>query len=255
MSTALIGHTGFVGGTLDRAAAFTDRFNSATINSISGRHFDLIVCAGVSAVKYLANRDPDSDRAGIARLTGPLANVTADEFVLISTIDVYPDPEAALDEDAVLDPAANHAYGRHRLELERWVQDRFARVRIIRLPALFGPGLRKNALFDLLHDNQVGNINPAGSFQWYPTSRLWQDIAIARANGLARANLFPAPLPMSRIIDAFFPGAAIGPSTHPAPRYDLRTRHAELFGGTGGYVMGADAVLSAMADFVAEQRA
>jgi hypothetical protein len=256
-NAALVGHTGFVGGTLARAAGFGTQVNSRNTDDLRGQHFDLLVCAGVSAVKWMANKEPEADRAGIARLTDALAESTVDEFVLISTVDVYPDPASGADEDTPIDPAANHAYGRHRLELERWVTARFPKVRVIRLPALFGPGLRKNALYDLLHNNMLGSINPAGVFQWYPMERLWDDIATARRNDLPLVNLFPEPLAMSAIIDRFFPGAPVGEPKQPAPRYDLRTRHGALFGGLApdGYLMGAEDVLAAMGRFIAAERA
>ncbi len=252
--TALIGHTGFVGGTLARATPWDACFNSANISQIAGQQFDLILCAGVSAVKWLANKDPATDQAGIERLTTPLGQARARELVLISTIDVYPDPAAHANEDTRIDPARNHAYGRHRAELETWATQRFEQVRIVRLPALFGTGLRKNALFDLLHGNMVDAINPAGVFQWYPLERLWRDIGIVRTASLGLVNLFPEPLPMVRIIDAFFPGAAVGPAKHPAPVYNLGTRHGRLFGGDDHHVMSADAVMAAMARFVAAER-
>jgi hypothetical protein len=254
-SDGLIGFTGFVGGTLAREHDFAGRYNSANIDDVRGRSFDLLVCAGVSAAKWLANKDPENDRAGIARLTDALAETRAREFVLVSTIDVYPDPASGADEGSAIDAAANHAYGRHRFELERWVVERFPKTRVVRLPALFGAGLKKNALYDLLTDNAVESIIPAGVFQWYPTRRLWSDIEAVRRADLALVNLFTEPVAMSEVIDAFFPGAAAGPEKRPAPAYDLRTRHAELFGARGGgYALDAQTVLGEMARFVAAER-
>lgn len=250
----LIGHTGFVGGTLHRAAPFDACFNSTSIDEIRGRHFDLLVCAGVSAVKWQANKDPAADQAAIRRLTDALATVTAAEFILVSTIDVYPDPAAGGDEALRPDGTAHHAYGRHRLALEAWCLARFPTLRIVRLPALFGPGLRKNAIYDLLHGHMLQAINPAAAFQWYPVTRLWDDIATLRAAGLPLVNLFPEPLPMSRIIAAAFPGAAVAAPSHPAPRYDMHTAHGRLFGGTARYCMTAEASLEALAAYAAAAR-
>lgn len=252
---ALIGHTGFVGSNLDRAGSFTDRFNSSNIATMSGERFDEIVCAGVSAVKWLANKEPERDWAGIEPLLGALSTVETDRFTLISTIDVYPDPTAPFDEDAALAGLDNHAYGRHRLAIEAFVRDRFPEALIVRLPALFGPGLRKNALFDLLHDNATQSINPAGVFQWYPVERLAADIETARAGNLRLVNLFPEPIAMSAIIEDHFPDAAVGEPKTPAPRYDLRTRNGALFGRSDGYLMGQDAVAAAIGRFVASERA
>jgi hypothetical protein len=254
MRAGLIGHTGLVGGTLLRQTEFAACYNSRNIEALAGDRFDLLVCAGVSAVKWQANRDPAADQAGIDRLTAALARATASELVLISTIDVYPDPAAGGDETTAIDPAGSHAYGRHRFALEQWCRARFPRVLVVRLPALFGTGLRKNAVFDLLHGHMLGNINPAAAFQWYPLARLWADIMVARQAALDLVNLFPEPLPMHAIIDAAFPGAPVGPATRPAPRYDMHTRHGRLFGADGPYLMHAAASLGALCRFVKEAR-
>jgi hypothetical protein len=251
----LIGHTGFVGGALARAAAYDARFNSSNVDELRGKRFELLVCAGVSAVKWVANKDPDADRAAIARLTDALAEAEVDEFVLISTIDVYPDPTIAGNEATKIDPSRNHTYGRHRLQLERWCTERFPVVRIVRLPALFGTGLRKNAIYDLLHGNMLDSINPAAVFQWYPLERLWADIAVIREARLELVNLFPEPIMMSCIIDAAFKGAAVGPVRLHGPRYDMRTRHGRLFGGDDQYISDAGTVLGALLDYVEGVRA
>jgi len=166
-----------------------------------------------------------------------------------------PDPAGGGNEDTVIDPAANHPYGRHRFALERWAAERFESLHIVRLPALFGTGLRKNAIYDLLHGNMVDSINPAGRFQWYPVGRLWEDIATVRAHGLGLVNLFTEQVRMSAIIDALFPNAPVGAERLPGPAYDMQTRHGALFGGDSRYIMDADGVLAAMASFVAAERA
>ncbi len=49
----------------------------------------------------------------------------------------------------------------------------------MRLPGLYGPGLKKNVIFDFLHDNDVHKIDSRGVFQFYDTTRLWRDLEIA----------------------------------------------------------------------------
>ena len=255
IARGLIGHTGFVGGTLARARSFDAQYNSSNFRDMAGQEFGLLVCAGVSAAKWIANADPQADAERIDALRAVLDTVTVREFVLISTIDVYADSASGADETAEPDGAAHHAYGRHRRALEVWARDRFPRCRIVRLPALFGAGLRKNALYDLLHDNQVDRINPATRFQWYPMARLADDIDRARAADLLLVNLFPEPVDTREILDAFFPGARTASPTAPAPEYRLTTRHAAVFGGHDGYVLDALGCLGEMARFVAAERA
>ena len=251
MRRALIGHTGFVGGNLLAAGGFARTYNSQNINSLAGERFDEIVCAGISAVKWLANKEPEADWAGIQHLLDALAQVRTERFVLISTIDVYPDPTQPLDEDAELARlSSNEPYGRHRQAVEQWVTARFPVCSIVRLPALFGAGLKKNALYDLLNGNQIEKINPASMFQWYPTDRLSGDLArIAKAESRV-VNLFTEPVAMRDIIVRFFPEAKVGPEVLPAVRYALRTKHALLFGGTPPYVMSTSQVLKAMGNFI-----
>jgi nucleoside-diphosphate-sugar epimerase len=254
MKRALIGHTGFVGGTLLAAGGFTHGFNSRDFNDMRGARFDEVVCAGIPAVKWLANKQPEQDRAAIGALLRVLEAVRTGRFVLISTIDVYPDPTQPLDETAVLEGLPNHAYGRHRLEVEQFVASHFPTHAIVRLPALFGDGLKKNALFDLLHNNQVEKIDPAAEFQWYPTRRLPGDLVHIQGAGLRLVNLVTEPLAMRDVIARFFPVAKVGPKTASAPRYALRTRYAPLFGGIPPTIMSQSQVLIAMGDFVRAAR-
>ena len=145
-------------------------------------------------------------------------------FTLISTIDVYPDPSEPHDERVEVPADAGQPYGRHRLAVEAFVKARFGQALVARLPALFGRGLKKNMIFDLLTGNQTDKINPAGVFQWYPLSRLADDLGRAWQADLGLVNLFPEPVPSSRIIDSLFPQACVGAPTEPAPHYRLQDR-------------------------------
>jgi nucleoside-diphosphate-sugar epimerase len=250
MKRALIGHTGFLGATLLADGGFTHGFDSPDFQDMRGARFDEVVCAGIPAAEFPVTQEPGPDRAAIAALLDVLATVRADRFILISTIDVYPDPAQPLDETAVLEGLTNHPYG----EVEKFVTSRFPNHAVVRLPALFGEGLKGNALYDLLHDNNVEKINPAAQFQWYPTRRLPGDLVRMARAGLRLVNLVTEPIALRDVIRRFFPTAGVGPESEPAPRYALRTRHAELFGGTAPYITGRSQVLLAMGDFIKNGR-
>ena len=148
--TALIGHTGFVGSTLARQAVFSHRFNSANIDEAAGLRFDTVVCAAAPGSMLEANTARAADRAKIHALLDQLSRLQADRFILISSIAVLADFAGGDDEGACAFQT-DLAYGRHRRELEAFVEDHFADPLIVRLPALFGRGLRKNFLFDLMN--------------------------------------------------------------------------------------------------------
>jgi hypothetical protein len=248
VTSVLIGHTGFVGGLLARRTSFDLAINRANLDELRNREVERVVCAGLPAAKWLANRDPAADRDNVRRLCDVLDTVTTRRFVLISTIDVYP---RARDADEGFDPrgVSNHSYGTHRLQFETFVRHRFPDALIIRLPALFGPGLRKNVLFDLLHGNQLDLINPDSHFQWYPLERLPNDIELAEAHRLRLVNLFTEPVATREILERFFPDAAVGARPQPAAHYDLQTRHAALFGGQGRYRLSAVETLTELGKF------
>jgi len=250
---ALVGSTGFVGQTLAAQRGFGAGYHSTDIHGIEGRRFDRIVCAGVTAVKWWANANAEADIEGINRLIRHLDRAEADRFVLISTVDVYGTP-VDVDEDDAVPASGLQPYGLHRARLEDWVCRRFPVHHVIRLPALFGSGLKKNALFDLMHDHRLEHVDPASRFQWYPLDRLADDIDRVQTAGLPLVNLVTEPVAMDDIRRRFFPGRRLGGHSRPMA-YDVRTRHSAMFGGGSGYALGADAVLEAMGRFVAAQQA
>lgn len=254
MTRALIGHTGFVGGNLKAQGQYSDLFNSSNIATIAGRAFDRVVCAGVKAAKWIANKEPDADRAGIATLTEALAGVTAREFVLISTVDVYPNP-IDVDEADVPDAASAQPYGKHRYELEQFVRARFPHATIVRLPGLFGAGLKKNAIYDFLHGNRLDLIHQGGVFQFYDLDRIERDVERCLEARLPLVNFATEPVAVKDIATKAFGFEFQNTLPPPAPRYDFRTRHSALWGKTGPYLASQGEVLDAITRFVARERA
>jgi hypothetical protein len=178
----------------------------------------------------------------------------------------------------------------------------------VRLPALFGRGLKKNFIYDLINvipallkeekyrelaaassvirdgyvrqDNGfykaviTGNgerasfkaaferagfsaLNFTDSravFQFYPLTALWGHIEAALAAGISLLNLATEPLAAADVYRAVRGGVFQNELASPPPRYDFRTKHAALFGGSGGYVFGKEQVLSDIAAFVTEAR-
>lgn len=236
---ALIGYSGFVGSTLLRQRRFDECFRSADIGRVAGRRFDTVFCAGISATKWQANRAPDEDRAAIVRLQSALSTVECRRFVLISTVDVFSRPIGVDETDA---PDAVQPYGRHRLEAERWARARFPACVVVRLPGLVGPGLRKNALFDLSNGHRIDHLDPRGVFQFYPMVNLWTDLRAILDLGLDTVHLTAEPVTLGDVATEVFATTLTVPESAargPAPHYDLRTCHAGVFGGATGYTYSA----------------
>jgi dTDP-4-dehydrorhamnose reductase len=234
MSNALIGFSGFVGSTLLKQAPFESLYRSTNIGEIEGRSFDTVVCAGAPAQKWIANREPEADREKIEGLIAHLKSMTCKTFVLISTVDVFKNP-LGVDEDTSMDEEGLNAYGLHRRLLEKFVESHFSRHLIVRLPGLVGPGLRKNVIFDFLNDNNLSSIDSRGVFQFYPMVNLWHDIQIALDAGLKLLHLTAEPISVADVSTLGFGKPFDQVQANSPAVYDLRTRHAQIFGTSGHY--------------------
>lgn len=234
MTNALIGFSGFVGGTLLKQARFEVLYRSTNIGEINGKTFDTVVCAGAPAQKWIANREPEADRQKIDGLIDHLKTVHCKTFVLISTVDVFKNP-VGVDEDTVVVESGLHAYGVHRRLLEKFVENHFPNHLIVRLPGLVGPGLRKNVIFDFLNENNLHAIESRGLFQFYPMVNLWHDIQVALNADLRLIHLTAAPISVAEVSRQVF-GKSFDQVLPGMPAaYDMRTRHAALFGGEAPY--------------------
>lgn len=252
-ATCLIGHSGFVGSNLAQAHSFDQAYNSKTISDIAGKRYDLLVCAAPQAVKWWANKHPESDFAAVKSLLRHLEGVSVERFVLISTIDTFP-VITKVDESFDCTSAEIDPYGQHRLMLEQQIQELFPHVHIVRLPGLFGRGLKKNILFDMLQEHQVEKINPASKFQWYDLGELWADLQRVIESDLKLVVLATEPIETEEIRGCFFPNLDIGGDPNPPIFYDVRTMHGPVFGGADGYIMSAGDILERIGRFVASEK-
>ncbi|WP_341720184.1 hypothetical protein QQG74_10945 [Micromonospora sp. FIMYZ51] len=252
MFTGLVGHTGFVGGNLSRQRTYDLQVNRGTVGALDGRRFTRLVISGAAGLKWRANAEPDADADAIDTLIAHLRTTTADEAVLISTIEVYPEPRG-VDETTRLDPARHpQAYGRNRARLERFVQEHYPRCLVVRLPALFGPGLRKNLIYDLTTGRTEEYCHHESTFQFYDLVRLTRDIELAVAAGLTVLNLATEPLAAQTVAQQVF-GRTLTCESVPKVDYDMRTRHGAVFGVDGPYVCARDEVLAGLRAFAGNQ--
>lgn len=156
----LIGHTGFVGSNLVQQHNFDRFYNSANIGDLAGSNFDTLVCAAAPGSMFEANRFPERDAERISTLISQLDAVgSVQRFVLISTVAVLAGFAANSEDEAEYESATPYGVNRRRLEV--FVTERFPNALIVRLPALFGTGLKKNFLFDLLNP-LPSMVPPAG---------------------------------------------------------------------------------------------
>lgn len=158
---ALVGYTGFVGKNLDAPGRFTDRYNRANLDELGGRYRQLVL-AVPSGTKWRVNysdEGAEQDMADIVALRAAIQRCEADEVLMVSTIDVTEDPGL---------------YGRLRAEWEKTVRDWFPYVKVLRLPGLYGPGLKKNAVWDVMN-GYAAPYHPDSTFQWFDVRDTWDE--------------------------------------------------------------------------------
>lgn len=254
MKNALIGYTGFVGGNLEAQGSFDDLYNSKNIAEIEGKQYDLVVSAANRAEMWRINQEPEKDLAEINDYIEHIKKVKIGKLVLISTVGVYKNPNDA-DEDTPIETEGLLPYGVNRYYLEQFCRDNFDTT-IVRLPGLFGNGLKKNVIFDLLHDNNVEKIHKDGVYQYYNLDNIWKDINVALDNGLPLVNLATPPVSTEEVArHAFGVDFTNAPEDVKPAYWDMQSKYADVYGGEGRYLYTKQQELDDIKAFVEREKA
>ena len=213
-----------------------------------------MVCSGVSAVMWIANKEPEKDWSNIKKLIDHLRSVKAKRFVHISTVDVYPDPIDVTEDNIFSSEVNPRPYGKHRLKLEEEIRLIFKDSSILRLPALFGEGIKKNFVFDLIHTRLLDYIHPDSEFQYYNLRNIWYDILFALEHSIPTLNIATEPIKASIVAKR-----SLGIDIKPSPdakklTYSMKTKHDALRGTKDGYLYHASQVLPELIDFIQFQQ-
>lgn len=183
---ALIGHTGFVGNSIKDKFKFEKLYNSSNCELIGETEYGLVVFSGAYAVKWYANTHEEEDMEHINKLIELASRIKCRDFILISTIDTE-------------SKDSNTPYGKHRGILEEKILELFQeRAKVIRLPGLYGFGLKKNAIYDLIHKG-IATASHDSEFQWYHINRLYKDIIDIIHSKESLVRLYSEPIKMSEL--------------------------------------------------------
>lgn len=252
MAKALIGSTGFVGSNLLKQIHFDLTYRSTNINKIRDQKFKLVVCAGAPGTKWIANQKPKKDLKSIQKLIKYLDTVQADSFVLISSVDVYPSPKD-VDENTLIDKRSLHPYGRNRLFLEEFVRETFSNYTIIRLPGLFGPGIKKNFIYDLIHNHALEMTDHRSVFQFYNLNNLWKDISIALSHDLSLINFATEPVKASNVAWVALKQKFVN-KTNKVANYNMKTVYGKIFDRNSAYLYDKSQILNQIKAFIRSQK-
>lgn len=149
MKVAIIGASGFVGKKLLKV--FTDKGtyevvpvirNNYEAEKAKGIEYDLIVHSAMPSKRWWAANNPLDDFDATVRLTADiLYNWKHKKLALISSVSAR--------------IQTNHPYGRHKHVAEVLTTDFNSNNLIFRLGGLYGEGLNKGVVFDMIEGNEV----------------------------------------------------------------------------------------------------
>lgn len=245
----LIGYTGFVGSFLRTKLPYhTHLYNSSNIEKIHGKSYDIVFFAGLPATKWLVNKEPQKDVCNMLSIQQHLLKANIDKFILISTIDIYDHQCLGQTEDP--QHVSTESYGKHRYIMEEWVKMIYRDHHIMRLPALFGLGLKKNIIYDILNNNSTSSINPYSYFQWYDIENLYFDIKQVIHSQIKVINLFSEPISTKDLFAECFPDkvASIEQNTLGVPQiYNQYTSYSRY---NSYYWQDKETIVSNLKDYI-----
>lgn len=224
----LIGSTGFIGKNLQNFIHFDYLYNSDNLQDIqyAPDGCDLYL-ACLPAAKWMVNKNPGIDLENTINIFSTIKGKKYRNVYLFSTIDVYQDTPLFANE-GTKPVFTSLGYGQNRYLFESILIDnlKYNRMKVIRLPGLFGNHLKKNILFDIKNNNELEKININSVYQWYNINRLEDDLNFIDELGMNIVNVFPEPVHTLDIIERYAPDHSIG-FRGPLMVYNYRTLSAK----------------------------
>jgi nucleoside-diphosphate-sugar epimerase len=174
MEIAVIGAGGFVGSAFIRQLRTRGYLAEEVRRETFGQHhrkkWDLVIDAASNSRKYLAEKEPWKDFELTAIHKAAVLECYPAHFHLhISSVDVYADLSgpATTKEDSAAGQGAS-CYGFNKWLAEEMVKFYAEHHLIFRLAGMVGPGLKKNPVYDILHETPI-RIHPESQYQFLST--------------------------------------------------------------------------------------
>ena len=171
----IIGGNGFVGSAyvrycIDNAVPYTI-ITRENYHDHIGAKCSVLINANGNSKKYIADQNELEDfDASVRTVRSALIDFEYDIYVQLSSCDVYPD--CGVNEDTIesfnIDVSKLSRYGFHKYLAESCVMHRASNWLIFRMGGFVGPGLRKNAIYDILKGGKLW-VKPESCLQYMHT--------------------------------------------------------------------------------------
>jgi len=225
----LIGGGGFVGSSFARVLGRSGRdfaiIEKDNYPDFVGKACDVIINANGNSRKPLAATAPlEEFQLSVTTVRASLADFACKLYVHLSTCDVYPDcssPEVTA-ERQVIDVSRQSPYGFHKYLAEQCVRHAAPDWLIIRMGGLVGPGLKKNAIFDILHGGPLW-LDAESELQFMHSETL-AELVLALVDRQVRSEVYnvcgQGVVRLREVIEWAGTGVAVTPGS-PKVRYEV----------------------------------
>lgn len=232
---AIVGSSGFIGGHLIQRYKGSKGYGRHNITDLSneGSCFSTAIISAAPGAKWIANQNPKEDLDNINTLIKSIEPLKNAKCVLISTIDVFP-VNTTFDELTPLPSSHEEAYGRNRGILESKMLEIFNDLHILRLPGMFGPGLKKNVIFDLKNNRALPSLNENSEFQFFDVRDLPSIIELMITQGIKCLNLATEPFSVASLFEEVFGVDAPIQSQYPPKKYLMKSLYTQDISGRQG---------------------
>jgi nucleoside-diphosphate-sugar epimerase len=252
---AILGQNGFIGSHLHkRLGVLATGYTRNNSHELALSDADTLIVAAAPAAKWFANENSDNDLVNIHKILETIKLFPGDRCILISTIDVFPQG-TIFDEDSQLPDWNSEAYGRNRAFLEKETRRLFPEALIVRLPGMFGPGLKKNLIFDLLNNNGNPTAHPESTFQFYDVRDLVGHIMTASELRIPTINLATQPFSVRQLFSDIFNQVFITKSSDLQVNYKMKTKHSYKLAGRQSDFLKSDLeIVAALKTWIMESK-
>ena len=253
MEIGIIGANGMIGQNINEQYSNISNVSKITRENFTesaNKKYNILFVTAADARKYWVNQNPHYDLKHLCNLAEGIKNYTFEKLVLISSIDVYNQVENKGDEKTLL-KFENPSYGDNRLFLELLLKSEFQnKLHIIRLQGIIANNLKKNPLYDLKFKNELYKINKNNILQFYPISKLKQDIDLCIMNEINLANISCEPIKLSEIFIKYYPHLlSQADDNKPQANYDVKSIYSETLLNKKDYWIPKDDIFKAIEDY------
>lgn len=197
MKTCLvIGAKGFIGSAVAAEAAARGYCVTAVdldnYQELKGAEADLLINAAGNSRKFIDDQDPVKGyELSVTSVMNVLHDFRFKFYVQLSSGAIYPDEGSPHknSEETPLQTSEMTRYGFHKWLAEQLVRHYAPKHLIVRMGGFVGPGLKKNALFDLLTGGPLF-VHPDSEFQYMDTRDLAKAVFALCEGAAGKETLF-----------------------------------------------------------------